>query len=311
MFNRLSRGNRKQQKTADKTMRILVTGSNGMLGREFVEVGTKAGNRMAGWTRADLDLERPEPGLAKLKSLKPDAVIHCAAETNVDRCEREAGYAMRVNGETAGKLAAATGQIGGQFVLISTSGIFDGKKPEPYTELDEPAPATAYARAKVAGEKLVAAACPHVLILRAGWLFGGPLDGKRNFVGARLREAEGKNEIVSATDKRGSPTWTQDFVEGALSLVASKKSGVFHLVNSGVATRQEYVAQILAQAGSSTGVRGVGSDAFLRAAPVPDSEALVSCRLPGLRKWQEALTDYLEKSGRRSWTDRKPCLMGI
>lgn len=251
---------------------------------------------MLGWTRKELDLERPEGGIRRLKDLKPGAIVHCAAETDVDLCEREAEHAMRVNAETPGKLAEVAGRIGAQFAFISTSGIFDGKKSEPYTELDEPAPLTAYGSTKVAGEKKVMEAIPQALILRAGWLFGGPLNLKRNFVGARLREAEGKKEVVSAMDKRGSPTWTKDFVEIAMGLLDSKKSGVFHLVNSGVATRQEYVSEILSLARNSARVRGVTSDAFVRAAPVPDSEALISCRLPAPRKWKEALKVYLAES---------------
>lgn len=160
-----------------------------MLGQEMMEEGKGRGHAMVGWTRKELDLEKPEEGIRKLAALKPGAVIHCAAETNVDRCERDPELAMRVNGETPGKLAAVAREAGAQFVLISTSGIFGGSCREPHREEDAPEPETAYAKAKMAGERAVTQSHPGALILRAGWLFGGSLEFKKNFVGSRLREA--------------------------------------------------------------------------------------------------------------------------
>jgi len=278
-------------------MRILVTGSSGMLGREMMEVGKKKGHEMVGWTRSELDLEKPEEGIRRIAELKPGAVIHCAAETNVDRCEREPELAMRVNGETPGKLAAAAREAGAQFIFISTSGIFGGEKEGPFSEEEPPRPGTAYAKAKVFGEERVRKEHPQALILRAGWLFGGPLEMKKNFVGARLREAEGKEVIQSATDKRGSPTWTRDFAERALELLEKKTGGWVHLVNAGGATRQEYVAEILRLTGRKTRVEGVDSSAFARSAPVPADERLASSRDGKLRSWKEAVADYLRVAG--------------
>jgi dTDP-4-dehydrorhamnose reductase len=268
-----------------------------MLGREFVEVGKRMGYEMIGWTRQELDLEKPEEGIRRLKELRPDAVIHCAAETNVDLCEREPGRARQVNAQAPGRLAQAAREAGSRFVFISTSGLFDGKKKGPFTEEDRPNPPTVYGRSKLEGEEKVRTGDPGALILRAGWLFGGPLDLKKNFVGARLREAEGKEVIRSATDKRGSPTWTRDFAERALELLQEGKSGLVHLVNAGEATRQEYVAEILRLAGRKTRVEGVDSDSFPRSAPVPDDERLQSIAIDSLRAWQSALQAYLKKQG--------------
>jgi dTDP-4-dehydrorhamnose reductase len=270
-----------------------------MLGREFVEVGKRMGYEMIGWTRQELDLEKPEEGIRRLKELRPDAVIHCAAETNVDLCEREPGRARQVNAEAAGRLAQAAREAGARFVFISTSGLFEVKKKGPFTEEDRPNPPTVYGRSKLEGEEKVRTADPAALILRAGWLFGGPLDLKKNFVGARLREAEGKKVIRSATDKRGSPTWTRDFAERALALLQEGKSGLVHLVNAGEATRQEYVAEILRLAERKTLVEGVDSGSFPRSAPVPPDERLISLKITKLRNWREALSEYLEVGGQK------------
>jgi len=265
-----------------------------MLGREMMEVGRKKRHEMVGWTRKELDLEKPEEGIRRIAELEPGAVIHCAAETNVDRCEREPELAIRVNGETPGRLAAAAKKAGAQFVFISTSGIFGGEKRGPFSEEEPPRPGTAYAKAKVYGEERVRKEHPQALILRAGWLFGGPLEMKKNFVGARLREAETTPELNSATDKQGSPTWTKDFVAAAFELLEKGESGIGHVANTGKATRFDYVSEILKLAGKHHPVRPVDSGHFPRTAAVPDDERLVSTRILPLRDWREALRDYLQ-----------------
>lgn len=275
---------------------MVVTGSRGMLGQEFMEAGLGEGHRMVGFTRQELDLERPGPGLEKLAALKPDAVIHCAAETDVDLCETKPEWAQKINAEAAGRLAEASRKLGARFVMISTSGLFDGSKPGPFTEKDAPNPPTAYGKSKLAGERRVLAVHPEALVLRAGWLFGGPLELKKNFVGARVREAEGKQVIFSATDKRGSPTWTKDFAERALSLLCEGKKGLLHLVNAGVASRFEYVKEILRLAGSRARVEPVPSSHFSRRAAVPDDESLRSLTLAPLPTWSASLKKYLETS---------------
>jgi dTDP-4-dehydrorhamnose reductase len=285
--------NKKQQRT-ENTMLILVTGSTGMLGREFVEQGKKRGHEMIGWTRAELDLEKPQEGIRKIAELKPDAVIHCAAETNVDLCEREPQRARQVNGQAPGELAAAAKKAGARFVLISTSGIFGGTCRGPHREEDVPEPETAYAKAKMVGERAVTQSHPGALILRAGWLFGGSLDFKKNFVGSRLREAQMSEEMISAEDKFGSPTWTKDFAGAALKLLEEGQSGVVHLANSGQASRFEYVSEILKISGRPNKIRAVDSGHFPRAAPVPVDERLASTRIPPLRDWREALRGYLQ-----------------
>jgi len=275
---------------------MVVTGSRGMLGREFMEAGSGEGHRMVGFSRQEIDLERPGPGLEKLAALKPDAVIHCAAETDVDLCETKPEWAREINAEAAGRLAEASRALGAHFAFISTSGLFDGSKPGPFTEKDAPNPPTAYGKSKLAGERRVLAAHPEALVLRAGWLFGGPLELKKNFVGARVREAEGKQVIFSATDKRGSPTWTKDFAEHALSLLHEGRKGLLHLVNAGVASRFEYVKEILRLAGSRARVEPVPSTYFSRRAPVPDDESLRSLTLAPLPSWNSSLQRYFQTS---------------
>ena len=275
-----------------------MTGSHGMLGSEFSKIGRRLGYEMSEWTRLELELEKPTEGILRLKELRPDAVIHCAAETNVDLCENDRERILRVNAEAPALLAEAAQEIGAHFVFVSTSGLFDGNKESAYHEGDMPNPLTRYGASKLEGEKRVSNANAGALILRAGWLFGGLLEMKKNFVGARLREAEEKKVIYSAIDKRGTPTWTRDFVEGAFDCLRKGIKGVVHLANSGEATRFEYVKEIIQLTGQKTTVEGVDSERFQRSAPVPKNEALASIRVYGSgcslrRPWQHALEEYL------------------
>lgn len=281
--------------------RVLVTGAAGMLGAEFVSVLSTGGAEVVRASRPALDLDQPEKLREYLRANLGAAIIHCAAETNVDACELEPEMAFRRNRDITRAVAETAGELGAKIVFISSSGVFDGKKREPYHEYDEPSPCTVYARSKVAAEEVLRSEFHEALIVRAGWLFGGDPAQKKNFVAARWREAQGKDEIVSASDKMGTPTWTRDLVEQVLGLMAANASGVFHTVNAGSASRAEYVAEILRICGLPTRVKPVSSNEFPRKAPVPDNEALVSERIAqhGItpRLWKEALAEYIASRG--------------
>ena len=278
--------------------RVLVTGAQGLLGAEFAAAGESAGAEVARISRPALDLDRPDRVRAVMGVRPGNVVIHCAAETDVDACERDPEMAFRRNGACTRAVAEAARDRGAQLVFISSSGVFDGKMRRPYDESDPPSPRTVYARSKVAAEEMLRAEFPEALIVRAGWLFGGEVTQRKNFVAARWREARGRQEVVSASDKTGSPTWTRDLVRQVFGLVTRGASGVVHVVNAEPATRAEYVAEILRLCGLPAVVRPVSSQAFPRSAPVPDNEALTSLRmqefgLSPLRSWKPALSAYL------------------
>lgn len=281
--------------------RVLVTGAAGMLGAEFVSALQEINAEVVRASRPAVDLDRPDLISKYLRVNTGAAVIHCAAETNVDACELQPEMAFRRNRDVTRVVAETARELGAKLVFVSSSGIFDGKKSEPYHEYDEPSPCTVYAQSKVAAEEVLRAEFPEALIVRAGWLFGGESSQRKNFVAARWREAQGKAEIVSASDKTGTPTWTRDLVEQVFCLLAADASGVFHTVNAGSATRAEYVAEILSLCGSRARVKPVSSKEFPRSAPVPDNEALVSARVAehGIspRPWKEALAAYIASRG--------------
>lgn len=270
-----------------------------MLGGEFVEEGKKRGHEMIGWKREDFDLEKPETGIRKIVKLRPDTVIHCAAETDVDRCEREPARASQVNAESAIQLAKGAGAAGCRLVFISTSGVFDGESRCPHLETDLARPRTVYGRTKRKAEQRVLEILPASLVLRASWLYGGSLVLKKNFVAARIREATRSPVVLSSHETFGSPTWTQDFARRALELAEASREGIFHVANSGTASRFDYVREILKCTSPGVQVRPVGNEAFPRVAPVPRNESLGSVREQGqpLPHWAEALRNYLVSQG--------------
>ncbi len=278
---------------------VVVTGAAGLLGSECVNALRKLGWDPLPWTRADLDLEFPDPGCDALRAARPAAVIHCAAETHVDKCEGEPQLADRVNEAATGALAGAARDVGARFVYIGSCGIFDGKKRTPYLETDSPQPLTRYALSKYRGELRALEADPANLICRVGWLFGGSRNQRKNFVEARRKEALTGKPMVSANDKWGSPTWAADAAQRIVELLEAGASGIFHVANSGIASRQDYVAAIVEAFDPTISVAGVDSSNFPRPAPVPDVEVLASGRLDevGLQPlpdWRTALERYIQ-----------------
>jgi dTDP-4-dehydrorhamnose reductase len=281
-------------------VKILVTGAGGMLGSDFCPVLEESGHEVVAYTHEQLDVQRLDEVRRLISTARPDCVIHTAAFTNVDESERNPEAAYGANTLGAWNVALACAQSEAVMVYVSSCGIFDGQKAEPYTEFDPPAPLTHYHRSKYLGEQLVAAHCPRQFTVRPGWLFGGSIQHRRNFVEARRREALAKPEIVSAKDKFGSPTYTVDFARQVIELIGTEAYGTYHVAGVGSASRYEYVREIIKQLGSPSEVRAVGSDFFPRSAPVPESEALDNAclRLRGIlrmRPWEEAIEDYVKR----------------
>jgi dTDP-4-dehydrorhamnose reductase len=282
----------------EPAVRLLVTGAHGMLGSDFVRAGIAIHHEVHGVAREDCDITNREAVRLLVEKQRPEAVIHCAAHTDVDDCAKNPGKAHLINAHGASNLAQAVRGTGGCLVYISTSGVFDGSKTGPYVETDKAAPRTEYGRSKLEGEnRVISSGCDH-LIVRASWLFGGDPELRKNFVAARKREAEGKQAIESATDKRGSPTWTRDFALKTVELLSARARGLFHVSNFGVATRFEYVSAIMSLFQLKTPVKPVDSSRFPRTASVPANESMASVKLSKigvreLRPWREALSSYI------------------
>lgn len=231
-----------------------------------------------------------------------DLVLHLAAETDLEVCERNISHAYRTNTIGTQYVSTACQRLGIGLVYIGTAGIFDGTKHRrygPYTEYDMPRPINIYGMTKYLGE-IVAAQNKRTYIVRAGWMVGGDqVDHK--FVGKIRDQLEaGAETIYAVTDKFGTPTYTKDFAANLLRLIETGKHGTYHMVCHGEGTRYDVAKEICAILGYDVDVVPVTSERFDEEyfAPRPKSESLGNRRLARIgldlmRDWREALRDYL------------------
>src|SRR5262249_42629845 len=165
-----------------------------------------------------------------MTELRPEAVINCAAWTDVDGAEGDEEEATRVNGEGAGLVAAAAEAAGATIIHPSSDYVFDGAKRSPYVESDEVAPLSAYGRSKLAGEREVAARNAKHFIARSSWLFGV---AGRNFVETMLHLASEQPEILVVSDQVGSPTYTAQLAPAIVDLAEQHDHGIHHIAAAG------------------------------------------------------------------------------
>ncbi len=274
-----------------------------MLGRDVVASCLGRDHDVIALTHADLEIT---DGLAVDEALarcRPDAVINCAAWTDVDGAEADERGAMRVNDTGAGIVAAASAERGATVVHVSSDYVFDGRSKRPYVESDLPAALSAYGRSKQAGETAVAIANPRHLIVRSSWLFGlhGP-----NFVETMLRLAGEGPEVLVVSDQVGCPTYTAHLAPALALLAESEDHGIHHLAAAGSCSWYEFAQEIFDQSGLETRVMAATTEMLARPAPRPAYSVLASERpdpieLPG---WRQGLTEYLAARAGRGSTGR-------
>jgi len=271
-------------------VRVLVTGGAGMLGRDL---GAHLAPRHE-LTAVDLEVDVTDPRAvgACVREVRPEAVFHCAAWTDVDGAEAEEAAAARVNIDGTRLLAEAAARSGATFVVVSTDYVFDGSKNGPYTEDDHPAPLSAYGRTKHLAEQAALAAHPAgTRIARTAWLYG---EGGPNFVDTMRRLGTERDEVAVVDDQEGSPTWTRDLAP-ALEALLPLPPGVYHTAAGGSVTWAGLAEAVFALAGIECRVRRVTTAQLGRPAPRPARSVLATTRpgAPRLRHWREALADYL------------------
>jgi dTDP-4-dehydrorhamnose reductase len=235
------------------------------------------------------------------KEVEPDLIVHLAAATDVDECERIPDLAYSTNAIGTRNVALACQQTGATLVYISTLSVFDGTKCEPYTEFDAPNPQSHYSRAKYAGEQMVRNLLSGYYIVRAGWMFGGYTKDKK-FVAKIISLAKERSVLTIVNDKFGTPTYTADLARGVLKLIETGLYGTYHMVGSGeYCSRLELARAILDYAGiRSCELQPVSSAAFPLSAPRPRMEAGLNYHLALMgkdwtRPWREALEEYVRR----------------
>jgi dTDP-4-dehydrorhamnose reductase len=258
-----------------------------------------------GLSRAQADLSKPEALAVTLAGESFDLLINTAGITDVDYCESHAASAFVANATAPGLLAALCQARGARFVQLSSDYVFAGEVHTPRTEEDVTKPSNVYGQSKLQAEKAVLAAQPNALVLRVSWLFG--LE-KPSFPDRIIREAQERLDVSAVNDKWACPTFADDLCEWLLALLqAPEARGVYHVVNAGHCTWQEYGERTLALAREigipvkTTKVRGHSMQGFAPfLAQRPPFTALDTSRFTaatGLqpRSWEAALEDYLRQ----------------
>jgi dTDP-4-dehydrorhamnose reductase len=270
-------------------MRLLVTGAAGMLGRDVVAAAERAGHDVVALARRDLDIADAEAVRTAIADAAPDAVVNCAAWTDVDGAEADEDGATRINGAAAGNVAAAAPFV----VHVSSDYVFDGSATQPYVESDPTGPRTAYGRSKLAGELAVAEAGDQHAIVRSSWLFG--VHGK-NFVATMLKLAEDRVEVNVVADQIGCPTFTGHLAPALVEIAEQRLGGVLHVAGGGQCSWHELAQATFEEAGVSCTANPVTTAEFPRPAPRPAWSVLTSTRpeAPVLPAWRDGLTSYLK-----------------
>lgn len=274
---------------------VLVTGANGQLGQELVHLEDNR-VRIVGYGRQDLDVTNLQNCREVISKLRPDAIIHAAAYTAVDRAESDADEAYRINAAGTRNLALAASEQGAKICYISTDYVFDGKASQPYNEYDNTNPQSVYGKSKRAGEVLLQSLSDRYFIVRTSWVYG---KYGNNFVKTMLKLA-GEREFVSVVhDQFGSPTYTYDLARFLVELVQTEAYGIYHASNTDTCTWFDFAQAIFEEKGCTIRVEPCTTEQFPRPAPRPafsvmDHSAIRQNDLPELRPWREALRAFLK-----------------
>lgn len=287
-------------------MRILVTGAYGQLGREVARQGYKHELILTDYDT--LNITDVVAVATHMRYIKPDAVIHCAAYTNVDGAETDEDGAFRVNVVGTQNLAAGCLENSARMVYVSTDYVFDGTGKKAYREFDAVNPQTIYGRTKWQGEEMVRQLLGRHYIVRTAWLYG---EGS-NFVRTMLNPANEQATLRVVQDQIGSPTSTVDLTTVIFKLLQTEGYGTYHATCQGYCSWYEFACEIFRQSGKKIKIEPVATAEFPRPAKRPAYSVLDNYMLrmtigDPVRTWQEALQDYLKNLTGMSMLMYKKC----
>jgi dTDP-4-dehydrorhamnose reductase len=275
--------------------RVAILGGKGMLGSDLA---LACQQRQLITTVLDLpefDITNENHLTNALK--KVDAVINCAAYTDVEKAESESELAYKVNGEAVGKLGAAARKAGVWVLHISTDFVFDGKSERPYIETDQPHPINTYGASKLAGEELlVESGCRHC-IMRVEWTYGS---AGNNFVTKMIKRAKAGEKLTVVDDQIGSPTATTEIAKVICKLVSEKPEGLFHFASAGYVSRFEMARFIFDKLKWQVDLSRCKTAEFPTAAARPLNSCFDCSKIKALlgepiEPWQVSLERFLER----------------
>ncbi len=273
-------------------MRYLIIGKNGQLGKEFIK---RLENSFA-VGKGECDITDLSQVLDVISSYKPDIVINCSAYNFVDKAEEEYSKAYKVNALGVRNLAFACSKYKSFLVHYSTDYVFDGLKEDGlYTEEDIPHPLNEYGKSKLAGESWLQEETDRFLLFRVSWVYG---EGKQNFIYKLLQWAEKKPFLKIAYDEISVPTSTRTITDVTLKALSQGLTGLYHLTNSGYASRYEWAKKVLKIKGKDIFIKPVSSDVFNLPAKRPKFSPMSNIKISktlniSIKTWDEELEEFL------------------
>jgi dTDP-4-dehydrorhamnose reductase len=292
-------------------MKILITGSNGMLGRALcqemsskyevvgIDILRLQDTDCRFQTFIQCDITKRKETIAEIVSLNPDVIIHAAAYTDVDACELNKEKAHKINALGTETVALASQECNAFLFYISTDFVFDGEKKSAYIESDEPNPINIYGQSKLEGEKYVQSIVKKFIIIRTSWLFG---KGGKNFVNTILEKAQNEKEVKVVCNQCGSPTYTKDLASAISRLISVLNSlnGIYHITNSGSCSWYEFAQAIKDIASLNIDIIPISAAQYHSPTRRPEVSMLENRRYreyfgQKLRPWKEALRMYLSE----------------
>ena len=278
------------------SQKVLITGANGQLGKELVELFTEKGFEVYGFGRDKMDITNQAQVQEVISTLKPNIVLHSAAHTQVDLAESEPEQAFSINAYGTRNVAVAAEAVGAKLVYVSTDYVFDGTNDEPYNEFSPTSPLGVYGKSKLAGEQFVRDLHSKFFIARTSWVYG---KHGANFVKTMLKLGKERKELSVVADQIGCPTYTLDLAHAILELVDTQKYGVYHISNSGSCSWYEFAKEIFNISGITVQVNPCTTADFPRPAARPSYSvfahtAIYLNNFTKMRSWEDALVDFLK-----------------
>jgi len=269
-----------------------------MVGRAVREDCEQRGDEVRAYDHETLDISNLDLVMTTLQREQPDAVINCAAWTDVDGCESDQARAYAANTLGPENLAKASRRLGAVLVTISTDYVFAGDRDEFYTQRDDPNPQSVYAVAKLDGERRAQMACARTIVVRSGFIFG---PGGRNFLSTVGERVTHGDKIAAISDAWGTPTYSRQLAARLRELAQLDLPGVYHVVNSGDGASYEEFARAFVQAmgRDPTLIESSTAASLKRPAPRPRNSRLrcllsEAMGLTPLPLWQDAVRDFVK-----------------
>ena len=274
---------------------ILVTGSTGQLGSDVVKELLKRGYSTLSPNRSELNLCSEDNIRNYILNSNCEAIVHCAAYTQVDKAEDEKDLCIKINATATKHIVKCAKILDIPMIYISTDYVFDGTKDGEYTENDETNPINIYGESKLAGEKYVQEILDKYYIVRTSWVFN--INGK-NFIETMLRLSKANNQLSIVNDEIGSQTYTKDLSRLLVDMLETSKYGLYHATNEGYCSWYEFADTIFKLANINIDIKAINSNEYASRAKRPlnsklSKDKLIEFGFKPLPHWEDALKDYL------------------